>query len=107
MLVPWWPRYDSKTGELCWEAVLDNQALKAMAAPKTSIFGKESHVLTAHAVYSYNAAISCDPLGTMCEIGELFNGDKEQQADATARIKELVKEDPSYNLDPHWLRRRH
>lgn len=107
VLVPWWPRYDSKTGELCWEAVLDNQALKAMAAPKTSIFGKESHVLTAHAVYSYNAAISCDPLGTMCEIGELFNGDKEQQADATARIKELVKEDPSYNLDPHWLRRRH
>lgn len=107
VLVPWWPRYDSKTGELCWETVLDNQVLKATAAPKTSIFGKESYVLTAHAVYSYNAAISCDPLGTMCEIGELFSGDKAQQADAAARIKELVKEDPSYNLDPHWLRRRH
>ena len=22
-------------------------------------------------------------------------------------LAELVKEDPSYNLDPHWLRRRH
>ena len=43
-----------------------------------------------------------------------LNGNIQAQALALALalaamlcLAELVKEDPSYNLDPHWLRRRH